>query len=149
MYSNKKVFTGIVLTALTLIIGLNIGCMASSEESPINWMDYERGMTQAKKEGKPTIINFYGKWCPPCRQFDRETFQDKEVYENSKNFVCVKVDAGKRGDLSGKYRAFYTPTIIFINSQGREVDRIVGYVNANSFLGHMEDVLAIEKLTKG
>ena len=52
----------------------------------------------------------------------------------SKNFVPI---AGSRW-LEGKYGIRYLPAIVFTNSQGEEVYRLVGYHDADTLVEEMQ-----------
>jgi thiol:disulfide interchange protein DsbD len=146
MSINKKALAGLLIA---IILSMNTGCVGSSGEAPINWLNYNEGLSQAKTENKPILINFESAWCGACRKLDRGTFQDEQVFEESTGFVCIKVDIGKRGGLTRKYRIMATPTTIFLDSQGKEVDRIIGYADRDNFLQIMELVLSREEILGG
>lgn len=146
MSISKKELAGLIVA---IILSINVGCVGSSGEALINWVDYDRGISQAELENKPALINFYSAWCGACRKLDRGVFQDEQIYEKSKEFVCIKVNTGERGDLTRKYRIWGTPTTIFLDSQGKEVDRIVGAVNINNFMQYVDEILAREKALRG
>lgn len=75
-------------------------------------------------EGLPTVIDFYATWCGPCRQIAPLFETLKEEYAGKINFVSVDVDADK--DVALKYNIEAMPTFVFLDSEGNEVNRIVG-----------------------
>ena len=68
---------------------------------------------------------------------DADTFSDKEVieYANS-NFYSYKINAELNNgrELSNNFNIRGFPTILFLNEYAKEIDRIIGYLNAEAFL---------------
>ena len=88
---------------------------------------------------KPAIIDFYADWCIPCKELDALTFSDPRVIEISKSFAAFKVDMTKTlSDETERIREKFNirgmPTVLLISSNGEEVERITGFVNADEFL---------------
>ncbi len=98
----------------------------------------------AKKEKKPLIIDFFGIWCPPCNELDETVFETSSFIEKAKSFRLLKVDADADSSwkLKDKYKVGGYPTVIFTDSNGSELYRIVGYRNLKEFLQIMELVLS-------
>ena len=48
-------------------------------------------MEKAKSENKIIFLDFYADWCAPCKQMDKEVFQDNRVGEFfNENFINFK-----------------------------------------------------------
>jgi len=85
------------------------------------------------------IIDFYADWCIPCKELDALTFSDERVINASKEFTPFKVDMTKTlsdetEEIKKKFDIIGMPTVLIINSNGEEVERITGFVNAEEFL---------------
>ena len=75
---------------------------------------------------------------------DASTFTDLDLIKLSEeNFISLKIDAEtKYGlELFNKYDGTGYPLIIFLNSEGKEVDRFYGYIPAYEFIIKMNNVL--------
>jgi len=102
--------------------------------SGISWLyGLNDGLNRARQSNKPVMIDFYTEWCGWCKKLDEETYRDRTVLELSNKFVCVKIDADKDKDLASKYKVRGYPTIIFLNSQGKMIGNITGYLPAKDF----------------
>lgn len=106
--------------------------------------DIKGTFSVAKKEKKPIIIDFFGIWCPPCNELDETVFETSSFIEKANGFKLLKVDADKDSSwkLKDKYKVGGYPTVIFTDSNGSEIYRIVGYRNLKEFLQVMELVLS-------
>ena len=71
---------------------------------------------------------------------DNDTYSDKRIikYANE-NLISIKIDAEKGigPEQKKKYRVRGYPTILFLNSSGNEIDRIVGYRPPDEFLAEL------------
>ncbi|MGO4709461.1 thioredoxin family protein [Chryseobacterium sp. 2TAF14] len=95
-------------------------------------------LAKAKKENKLVFIDAYAVWCGPCKLMVKNIFPLKPVgdYYNA-NFVNAKIDMekGEGIDLAKKYNVKVFPTYLFINGDGEEVHRTIGYVGWCSLQG--------------
>lgn len=99
-----------------------------------NWYSYEEGMLAAGSMEKPVIIDFYADWCSPCIAMEEGTYPDQRVISEMKDFIAIKVDTQKRIDIESKYGIAYYPTIVFLDSKGKEVSRHVGYLGPEEMI---------------
>ena len=126
---------------LTFFAGLTAFALTAFAE-PTWTTDFPAAQTQAKKDKKLILMNFTGSdWCGWCIKLKKEVFDTKEFADYVKdNVVLVDVDFPTRKPqsaelkkanegLKAKYRAEQGfPTIIVLNSEGKEVWRQVGYM---------------------
>ena len=69
---------------------------------------------------------------------DTDTFSDKHVIDFSQsNFINLKIntDTDEGFQLFKKFHGVSLPTILFLNPDGNEIDRLIGYHDANTYLG--------------
>jgi len=108
--------------------------------------DEAEGLAQARREGRPAMIDFYADWCAACVELERDTYSDPKVRERLRAFVSVKVDFTEESEatraLQKKYRLVGLPTVLFFDGQGNELPhkRLTGFAPAGQFLAHIEDI---------
>jgi thioredoxin-related protein len=130
----RRDITALVFAALIIAMVAAVGVNAQSE---IAWHD-QGGMQIAKSQNKPTMILFYGDRCPACAKLAEE-FVDTRVINMSNNFVPIVGSSV----LDRQYGIRYVPTLVFTNSQGMEVHRIVGYRDADTLMQEMQMALEL------
>ncbi len=111
---------------LIIIFFLSIAVPANAETT--HWYSYEDGMLAAGAMERPVIIDFYADWCPPCVAMEEGTYPDPRVVSELRDFIAIKVDTQQRIDIESKYGIAYYPTVVFLDSKGKEVSRHIGYL---------------------
>jgi len=138
---NIKIFgIGFGFLALAALIYFII----PSGDDSIEWNKFDLAIYENSiNEGEPIIIDFYADWCIPCKELDKQTFSDKRVIELSKKFVMIKADMTKTlseetAKIANKFNIVGMPTVLIIDSKGKELERLTGFVNADEFLKIMQ-----------
>jgi thiol:disulfide interchange protein DsbD len=109
--------------------------------------DFEAARQRAAKAGAPLMLDFYADWCVSCKEMEYYTLTDPRVQAALEEAVLVQADvtANDATDqaLLARFSIFGPPTIVFFNRSGNEIEgqRIIGYMDANAFLMHLEYVL--------
>jgi thiol-disulfide isomerase/thioredoxin len=102
-------------------------------------------LRRAKAENKPVMLDVVAAWCGPCKIMDKTTFSDPGVVAWAKKTVIpARVDAekGEGRRISARYQAFSFPTVVFLDGDGNEIDRLVGGFGIVDFQRGAEALLA-------
>lgn len=138
-----RIFKIVFSAALILIAAYSI--LPDKKES-ISWQHYETNVIPASfTDKKGVIIDFYADWCIPCKELDAMTFSNPAVIKESENFYTYKADMTKSlspevEKLRNKYNVVGVPTVLIINSEGEEVERITGFLSPEEFLKKLKNV---------
>lgn len=141
-----RVRKGVGTFATTL--GLFVLLVALTKpERELNWLKVPLDTAQesALVESKPMLIDFTAAWCGACKELDKLTFADPEVSKEAGRFMAVKVDATNDEDPAvvktmEDLNVVGLPTVLLIDSKGKEVRRFTDFVNAKNFLAALRGV---------
>ena len=119
-----------------------------NKKNEIEWHTYENGLDLAKANNKPVLIDFYYDDCYYCQLMEENTYPNQNVIDLSKEFVCVKVDVYEKEAYDGEqltkdYSITGCPTIVYLNSLGKEIYRVPSYRGAEEFIGDMDKALSL------
>ena len=104
-------------------------------------------LAQAKKQGKPVMLDFYADWCVSCKEMEKYTFSDAEVQKALSNALLLKADVTPNDELDKQlykhFGIFGPPAIIFYDVQGVEQRgyRVVGFVPPEKFSEHVNKAI--------
>jgi thiol:disulfide interchange protein DsbD len=136
--NNIKGFRIFKIVFSILIFAISVYAIIPSETSSVNWQPYSEGIIPAKIEKRGVIIDFYADWCIPCKELDAYTFSDPNVIKTSEDFYTFKADMTKSLSpeveaLREKFQIRGVPTVLILDTEGNEVERITGFVSAEEF----------------
>ena len=92
---------------------------------------------------KLIMLDFYATWWGGCNLLDADTFSNSEVAQHAaENLISVKVDVDKKegSDLFSTFNGTVLPTLIFLDSSGNEIDRIIGYLPAEQYQARVAEI---------
>jgi len=140
---------------LLLLVIICAGLGQTVWSQTVEWLtDAQAAQVRAKEENKLVLLDFTGSdWCIWCKKLKREVFDKPEFAQFAQSrLVLVEVDfprnktlteAQKQANaqLDKTYGIDSFPTIILLNSDGKQVGRM-GYVfgGVNSFISKVEKV---------
>jgi thioredoxin-related protein len=117
--------------------------------------DFELAKQRAKDEKKDLLVDFTGTdWCSWCIKLKKEVFDQPAFQEYAKkNLIMVELDYPRKKvlpeklkeqnkELAEKYEIQGYPTILLLNSKGREVAR-TGYQEGGpeKYIDHLKSLL--------
>jgi thioredoxin-related protein len=96
----------------------------------------------AKAQGKPLFVYARSEYCGACKQFESETFTNETVIEKlNKNFILVSIDVDNQKTETRNFRIRATPTEIFLDSNGTEIKKLLGYRTNQTFLDEINKIV--------
>ena|SRR5690349_19215776 len=143
-----------------IVLGL-IGCWVAWQVGAAEdlWLtDLSKAQAQAKAENKMVLMDFNGSdWCAPCKALRKDVFSSPEFVDYAKkNLVLVDVDFPKHKELpkaqqeandalAKKFDVEGYPTVIVLDSDGKQLKKSVGYPGQSP----KEYIAELQNLQKG
>jgi thiol-disulfide isomerase/thioredoxin len=130
----------------------------------------EQAVQLSKLKGKPVVLNFWGSWCPPCRDEMEDLnavaiqFKDKfvllsipsnEPYQTSLEYlkaqdltgftVLTESPAGQTGldsssTVNERYQVKGYPTTVFVDKDGIVMANVLGPLSRRTFISMLKNV---------
>jgi thioredoxin-like negative regulator of GroEL len=127
-----------VLTSLALSLSL----LASSPPPPGPWLsDLAPARAEAKRTGKPILVDLYADWCGWCKELDRDVFASPKFQDYGRHFVLLRLDTEDGGDgtmIEGRYGAESLPTILLLRHDLVEIGKVQGFAPVDNYLGRLQ-----------
>lgn len=123
--------------------------VASNGYQKLDWQPYsDASLDEARKSGKPVLIDFYADWCGACIELEKYTFTDERIRRLSEQYTLLKIDATEDfpglDELKTRYEVMGLPTMIFYGTDGeiRKDLTVTGFEDADAFLKRMQSAAA-------
>lgn len=131
-----------VLLAMMLSPASNQSVIAQENEGKSNGINFhegkwEKALEQSKKQKKPIFVDAYTSWCGPCKWMSKNVFTQEKVGKfYNKHFINVKLnmEKGEGRTFARKYNVSAYPTLLYINSEGEVVHKVMGAKRADGFI---------------
>jgi thiol-disulfide isomerase/thioredoxin len=123
-------------------------CLLFSLQAGAQGIDFHHGtLDEAKKlsgeTGKLIFIDCYTSWCGPCKRMSSQVFTRDDVGAVfNQNFINCKIDMekGEGPSVAGTYGIRAYPTFLFIDAEGKLIERKVGGMTPESFIEFGKEV---------
>ena len=118
----RRVALGKLFPALFILLAVLMLPTACSNDSASSGNSTPNELEEALASGKPTLAGFVG---DDCCQTITPTLEELAVdYDGTYNILII--EAGEQKDVFNQYEITLTPTQVYFDSTGAEVERIVG-----------------------
>ena len=111
--------------------------LAQADGIAFRVLSFSEALKRAEVEDKLLFVDCFTTWCGPCKRLSKVVFKDSLVADYfNRHFVNLKMDMekGEGVELRKKYGVHAYPTLLFINSSGEVVYRLVGAEDAPELL---------------
>jgi thioredoxin 1 len=133
-------FTSVFVALLGSLMML-AGPAAQAADKPPVFSDMSLQQAREKAGGeKLVLVDATAEWCPPCQLMDRTTWVDERLVNwLEANAIAIQLDVDEQRELARELGIRAMPTMI-VYRDGEEVDRIVGYRDADAMLEWLEGI---------
>ena len=119
-------FTGLALVSLWLF-------SAPCQAARIEWRhDIRRAVAEAKRTGKPLLIQVTAPWCGWChRMFDQTYLQDQVVQQVRGGFITLRMDFDSNRDVAEKLGVRSLPATVIVSPELTILKSLSGFQSAH------------------
>lgn len=116
-----------IRACLPLVVAVVTAAGAPAQDK-IAWAaDLKTGLAEARKTGRPVLVDFGAEWCGACKKLDAAAFRDPAVIGRvSAGFVAVKIDCDRDAALATRFNVTSLPTLLVLSADGKELGRRTG-----------------------
>lgn len=135
----KKIF----FINLVFISFTNLYALSSSFIEKMSYeSDYNKALTEAKKQNKGIMMVVSQKSCPWCRKMERQTLNRVPIDKLIKSkFIPLLLDE-QDANFPKKFEAKVFPTTFFIDAKSEElISKVLGYKGKNEFKKIVEELV--------
>lgn len=149
-----KRYLPLLILALSLTTGISCAGNKKAEkddaktvQAKAEWLAFDQAMEKAAVDKKYVVVDFYTDWCKWCKVMDDKTYADSSVAAALKeNFVIAKINGessekityqGKtlaQSDFTMSMKVSGFPSTLFMDSDGKVIGILPGYIEAPDFL---------------
>lgn len=135
----------LILMAVMLLAATSEVYGADFDNSTVSGLnmttDIDVAFNASQSENKPVAIIFDQESCVYCDMLKENVLSNADVQkELNGKCVVLLVDINKNPDLADKYDVVGTPIIKFVDSTGKLIGGIDGYVDAGEFLNELKEI---------
>ncbi|MFT4523091.1 MAG: thiol:disulfide interchange protein [Bacteroidia bacterium] len=145
---NNRLFSKGLIALSILVLFVQAKTEVHSEGITFFAGTFKAAKQKAKTENKMIFIDAYTQWCGPCKSMSKNVFTLKSVgtYYNS-NFINLKVDMEEAEGLfiGKKYQVARYPTFLFLDANGKLIQKEEGSVNSDVFIQYGKTALKLNK----
>jgi len=116
-----------MVTLLLLLAGVANAELLSATVAVVN---------QSLSSGKPTLIDFGLRTCPVCKKMAPYLESLANEYRGRANILFIDVRSDQA--TAQKFRVQMLPTQIFINPQGKEIQRHTGFMDKQGIINGLK-----------
>jgi thioredoxin-related protein len=116
-------------------------------KSTLQWRTFDAGFAEAKKSGKKVLVDVFTEWCVWCKRLDKNVYGDSKVADYlNEHYITVKLNPETNTKVTYRDTVYSAaqfaqgfgvtgyPTILFFEPDGKPINRLGGYADANRFL---------------
>jgi thiol-disulfide isomerase/thioredoxin len=96
----------------------------------------------AKKANRKILVDFFATWCGPCKRLQHEVLETSTFKKiASEKLILLRIDVDEQKDVSSEFGITAMPTQMVLDSDGKVLNKIVGYLDPATFYSFLNSSL--------
>jgi thioredoxin-like negative regulator of GroEL len=118
-------------------------------EVPSGWStNLTQTLARATASNQPVLLYFTAGWCGPCKLMAATTLKDISVRKQLEQFALAAADLDANQPLAGERGVSAIPTFLALDSDGDELLRTTGFLDAERFGNWLTSALVAADLAR-
>lgn len=137
----RQLFAASALALAGLVSGAVPAAPAPTAGTPTWHNSAGEAFAQARKSGKPVLVDLYADWCGWCKTMEREVFTQPKFQTYAERFVLLRVDVedGAAGsELQQRFQAGSLPTLLLLDPKQSLLGKIEGYLETDRLIARLD-----------
>jgi len=149
---NRRKWIAVIVTTIVL----NMAWFSLDADGVLPAINLNRESRQAEEACIPLLLEFASEHCEYCtlleeevlnptllnRDYDQRVLMRKLVIDRSGKLRDFNDKPVSAADLASRYKVFVTPTLLFLDSRGRELtERMVGVMTLEFYGGYLDQAM--------
>lgn len=103
----------------------------------------ETTVAVAKDNNNPSLMIFTSAMCLDCKKMKSVINEVEPIYNDKVNFISINaLDKSKKvQEYIKKYGIVLVPTIIFVDQNGNQKNKVEGYIPKDELIKEIEDII--------
>jgi Flp pilus assembly protein TadD len=131
-----------MIRLIQLIAAVGVALVTTVAARPAYAVAWQEGtladaVRRAKQSKRWVLVDVFATWCGPCHAMDDKVYPQREVTQAiERDFVALRRDGetGEGAEIAARYHVVGFPTILLIDENGVEVDRVMGFVDGRELV---------------
>jgi len=135
----------VAILSLTLLPGY-IGATAAGSETgrwqELPWVeDYESGLRQAGKTGRPALVYFQARWCSWCHIFEQDILGHPQIQRSIlQHYIPVLINYDARPKLFRHLGGVGLPYTVIVSPAGDPLARLPGILSVKDMIAALDEI---------
>ena len=137
-----------------LLLLISVNSFAENDSVVIEENDFQQLAQQMKQDNRGLVLMLHAEHCPYCKQMDEEILSpmvlsgeyDKRVFirklqiDEARDVIDFSGKTVEPSDISDNYNAMLTPTLVFLDYNGKEMaEQMVGINTVELFGAYLDN----------
>lgn len=116
--------------------------IATAFETPFQVLTFDQALASARAKNKIVIVDFFRSDTANSKRLDETTWNSADVRAwIDEHAVAIKIDLAETRPLAELFNCGLFQTVLFVNTAGKEMDRIGGYLAPKDFVWEANAIL--------
>ncbi|MCC5842732.1 MAG: HEAT repeat domain-containing protein [Verrucomicrobia bacterium] len=109
----------------------------------LRWLEnMDVAQMSAKSQGQMMMVLFSSPGCSWCRRLKQEVLADPDLRPALRRFTLVEIDVDRNPSQAMRRGVRNVPTVVWMDSDGRELFRIAGFLPSEDFSAVLDQILS-------